>query len=671
MNSSNFASSLTDFEDESFELAESRKSCEEKLLIQNIFEEINQKSPIIISESEQIELSDAEINEIEIRKELEHSILDDLVEEETEISIEVILHNENIKDSEDALLQQQIKEELESDIEIEEKESETSTVFPIPDNISSHSSEDQHSTTSISENPPAFPQETPLKYRSMIPVQSNRKVPLPREIFETPCTRAAGKSRQEQLMYTDLKSKVDKPKKTTTTFHQDKKAVKPKQSQLARKVTTTSSTESHSEQQTKEAPKTISKKQLRLLTERLAPTTPAVNKAKENKASNEKAKYIPQTPCCSCESGIFHKLFEMSTCKKKTPEEEKPIEQPTEVQFISTKSNQMAAKKDIANICNVVGSVDRCDQDNLERIMKELRIIDKTTTEEELEMIQKEYKRCLVNEEKQIYSAKKLEAKLIDSVSLRRHRKFNVFVNHRLAINRANIKPTFQKEEEPQNSVKCSSTMQKETLNRLLATKSVEKETAEPAEKIQDHPKISKASQMILQKSQRTHDMMQMTLEERDSYLLKLRNETVQKLEETLQKEEEKELKMKPSNLGALPSFYDQIPAEKKQRTSKTTHDKNNQFKPKTISYSEFQKMKEKVYGSEPKIAGVEERVKRLRLARIERNELQQALDPRAVPAELKNMKKKRVTKKPVVESQPKEEEDIKVTDEVDNMLGI
>lgn len=96
------------------------------------------------------------------------------------------------------------------------------------------------------------------------------------------------------------------------------------------------------------------------------------------------------------------------------------------------------------------------------------------------------------------------------------------------------------------------------------------------------------------------------------------------------------------------------------------------------MSYNDFQKMKGKIYGAEPKIAGVEERIKRLRLARIERNELQEALDPRALPTELKNMKKKKnVAKKnaslssSIIQADSQADPSSETVDDVDNALGI
>ncbi|OHT14041.1 hypothetical protein TRFO_43182 [Tritrichomonas foetus] len=364
----------------------------------------------------------------------------------------------------------------------------------------------------------------------------------------------------------------------------------------------------------------------------------------------------------------------MSTIKKKPLEEEQQEEKAkvVEVQpFISAKSNQLAYRRDIANICSVVGNVDECTRDNLDRIMKELKIIDATTTEEELKHVEKEYKHCLIGEN--VYSAKKLEAKLVDSVTLRRNRKFNVFVNGKLIIARANEKAAIEQHEEEPEPVKCSSTMQKETYERLLASKPAivaEPETTqEPTTGL-----ISRGSKFILQKSHRAQEISQMSLEERDHFLTKLRDETVHKLEVALKEEEEKEMHIKPHNLGALPQFYEQLPAEVKQRATPTKKVIEEQYKPKTTSYAEFLQKKDKIFNTETKVAGVEERVKRLRLARIERNELQEALDPRALPAELKNLKKKahkkKAHKKPAPET--KTEEIVEgCTDEIDDILGI
>ena len=319
--------------------------------------------------------------------------------------------------------------------------------------------------------------------------------------------------------------------------------------------------------------------------------------------------------------------------------------------------------------------------------MKELKIVDSTTTDQELKMIEDEYSQCIVNKEKNIYSAKQLETRILDSLSLKKHRKFNIYVNRRLAIVRANEKVVIEQPEEKPEPVKCSTRMHRVTFDRLIAVKPAAPESDNQnvnditLKKEAEQVRISKASQFILQKSQRSQEIMDMPLDQRDNYLMKLRNQSIQKLEESLQLEEEKELKTKPSNLGALPKFYGQIQQELKQRSSKQSQSKKEsekESKPKKLSYNDFQKMKGKIYGAEPKIAGVEERIKRLRLARIERNELQEALDPRALPTELKNMKKKKnVAKKnaslssSIIQADSQADPSSETVDDVDNALGI
>lgn len=737
---------INEIEIESYEDIEKRKDAEDILLFKQIKEEDN-----VIFETKSVD--DESDEEIEKRKEAEEYLLKYQLEEENFDNYIDELNDEAESNEINEDLQNEI--EMEDDIDVNElllkieeeqnndfgcskesdlkgKENSAPTtepnVFPIPDCISCSSNDEKRSVTSITENENNvnIPGETPFRHKSMIPVQTGRKIPLPREIFETPSFRTQGRDKFDPHLLSEMKpkqkngsklhssipvnqgrkqilkkSKVQKNKKDSKDEKELQQPVQKKNTTQKCSVVNKKNIEEENKKVvfTKEQPpKTVSKKQLKNITERLAPITPAAGKQQATKEQPEKTvdshKSIPQTPSCTTNSDIFNRLFVMSTCKKKMPnaDEEKVEDAETEEKvqpILSAKSNHLALKKDIVKISSVVGEVDECDKANLERIMKELKIVDSTTTDEEMQMIEKEYSQCLVDKEKNIYSAKQLETRILDSISLKKHRKFNNYVNRRLAIVRANEKPVIaEKTEEKPEPVKRPTTMQRVTFDRLIAVKPNVSESDNQngsditLKKETEHVKLSKASQFILQKSQRTQEIMSMPLDQRDSYLMKKRNESIQKLEESLQQEEEKELKTKPSNLGALPRFYEQFQQEIKQRQPKQNQNKKgsekDSFKPKTMSYNDFQKMKEKIYGSEPKIAGVEERIKRLRLARIERNELQEALDPRALPTELKNIKKKKnPVKKNVnmnLSTNQEEVQDCPINehvDAVDNVLGI
>lgn len=740
LNSNESNEEIYDFEEESFEKAEERKCIEENLLSTYLFEENDQSATNQINEIELFDDFDNEtFKEIENRKEGEEILLYHQIEEENfdnyidKFDENLIKDDDEITDDIDVNeLLRQIEDEQTKDFNesVEALGIENTapnndeSIFPIPDCISCSSNDEKRSVVSITENEAQsnIPSETPFRHKSMIPVQTGRKIPLPREVFETPSFRTQGRDRFDPHLLSEMKPKQKNgsklhssipvnqgrkqlSKKTKEVNRKDPKEQKESQrSNVKRSVTMKQNTVNKkvNEEESKnvviskeQPPKTISKKQLKNLTERLAPITPSVSKQvtkEQPEATVESIKAIPQTPCCSTNSDIFNRLFVMSTCKKQIPntEEEKVEETTAEIQpIMSAKSNHLALKKDIVKISNVVGDVDECDKSNLERIMKELKIVDSTTTEDEMQMIEKEYSQCLVDTEKGVYSAKQLETRILDSISLKKHRKFDVYVNRRLAIVRANEKPVIieQPEEKPE-PVKRPTTMHRVTFDRLIAVKPAVPESDNQnvsditLKKETEQVKLSKASQSILQKSQRTQEIMNMPLDQRDNYLMKRRNESIQKLEESLQQQEEKELKVKPSNLGALPRFYEQVQQEIKQRQPKQNQNKKatekDSFKPKTMSYNDFQKMKEKIYGTEPKVAGVEERIKRLRLARIERNELQEALDPRALPSELKNLKKKKNPAKKNVNTNLSanqvENQDVTVNepaDAVDSVLGI
>ena len=576
----------------------------------------------------------------------------DLTNDSNDSDLLALLLNDNDKNSnssDDEDLENIIKEIDQSSTETNEKEE-----IKMPQKI--------EAAPVVNEN---IPQETPIKRRSMIPVQSNRKNPLPREVFETPSFKPNEPGKVDEILQSNTKPKIARNLNRESTSRRPSRLPYNRNSNRnsdARSLLNSTYCKKQNIQKTARKPNNESNMQLNS-------TTP----------SGSKANQVAKTPC-SNNNDIFNRLFEQSTIKKKNPnaeQEESELNSTRHIEvqsIISSKSNNIATKREIANISKVVGTVDECSIDNLKRILTELKIIDATTTEDEHKMIEKELKRCLIRDN--VYSAKKLEGKLVDSVTLRRSHKFNIFINNKLAIARANEKPVLEQQEEAPEPAKSSATMQKETFDRLIASKPIPVAEQEPNEQKNDKPILSRASKFILQNSQRTHEISQLPLEQRDKYLLEIRKEAIQKLEATLHEEEEKEMRVKPQNLGQLPEFYGNLPSEIKQRQNHTVIKNDEaQFKPKTISYSAFLQNKDKIFGGDKKIAGAEERIKRLRLARIERNELQEALDPRALPAELKNMKKRNTKKKSsskqVTEIVKKEEETSPCTDEIDGVLGI
>jgi hypothetical protein len=175
--------------------------------------------------------------------------------------------------------------------------------------------------------------------------------------------------------------------------------------------------------------------------------------------------------------------------------------------------------------------------------------------------------------------------------------------------------------------------MRKVTFERLVAARPA----PAPAEVV-GTPQVllSDASRRILRSSQRTKDLERMSLEERDRALLQMKTDALLKLGEALEEDERKEMQG-PSNLGALPGFYDKLPDEWKQRAPKEVAEEPESFKPKVTPYHASQKKKGRLAAKHVVPVGWQESIQRLRLARIDRNELRNTLNPRSGPMKPSN----------------------------------
>jgi hypothetical protein len=270
---------------------------------------------------------------------------------------------------------------------------------------------------------------------------------------------------------------------------------------------------------------------------------------------------------------------------------------PSTPSVISTKSMKIALRKDIAYITKVIGDRDSSTREELIDILKELSIIDATISSAEETVLLRGIDRCRGVDG--TYSAQILQRKLIESLDQGRHRRFNVLVANRFRIARANEKSVDQKNEptSPVVAAPAPVKMKKKTWERLLAAKPVAE--ALPQEETR-RSLVSEGSRRVLKKSKKSQNLQNLSLEERTEVLSKLRQEAIEKLEKELEAEELKEMQPAANlNLGEMPEFYQKIRKEKKEK-----------------------KEEEKV-------------VQRIRLGRVERNVISEALDFRSGPVKM------------------------------------
>jgi hypothetical protein len=322
----------------------------------------------------------------------------------------------------------------------------------------------------------------------------------------------------------------------------------------------------------------------------------------------------------------------------------------------------IARRHEIEKIKTVFADQEVCTREDLVTNLSDLGILDSTCSDGEMQIIDRGIDSCLLDGDR--FNAKKMKRKLLDSVTQKKQHKFHVLVNHKLLIARANDKavlPVVQEDIVAETPAK----MHKVTFERLVAARP----TAVPAEVI-DAPQVvmSHASRRILRSSQRTKDLERMSLEERDRALLQIKTEALQKLGEAREEDERKEMQA-PANLGAMPEFYDRIPDEWKQRAPREVAEEPESFRPKVIPYHEYQKKKERLAAKQAMPVGWEESVQRLRLARLDRNELRDALNPRSGPMKVPQQGRYSEWKKNV--GRPEKKVKFVGTDAVDAALGI
>lgn len=477
-----------------------------------------------------------------------------------------------------------------------------------------------------------IPNMTPSSRKSMIPCKHHAS----KEVFETPCNKMNSSHfnaknttiRKENSSISNQMKSIQTPSCHNVNGQRQYELFmeRAQMTEIRRKKIK----DEMEQQEVYPTTKKLSKKEIQAITDRLAPKISAHHRSENDDQKFELNQKIPQTPS-SKNSKVFNRLYEMSTCKKADPNEAEEELSKTQT-LIGTRSNFLAIKKDIEKINEIFDNKDICTEDEMFDLLISLKILDKTTiSDKNMEMLTKIIHTCAIKGDQGKYNAQKMKNKLILAIQGTKHHKFQNFVNAQMAIARANEKNAIAEKNDQDiiqemDEFHSKSKLSKETLDRLLAPKISTQQSKEISQK--QESLISKRSEEILKHSQRANYLMGKTLEERSLIFEQEKGEAVEKMAK-IEKEKEEESMKSNVHLGSLPEFYDKLPEE-----IKTRKDHKEQVKIENVrksSYEEFKKMKSKLLAPKPKPTGWEKTVQRMRLGRIERNEIQEALDFRAV----------------------------------------
>jgi len=538
-----------------------------------------------------------------------------------------------------------------------------SCLVPCPDIIDESFEQSQKEN-----NPNLSNMETPSKRQSLIPTRSTvKKQKAVRESFETPNLKMS-KERLEQLFQSGIRKSSNLEVEQTPS----KKLTK---SELSKFIKRSNDVDEQRKQKQEKLKKTqeekvnqeisntnrkISKKKIKELTERLSSQTPSSKKFE--------SEIPPKTPCQ--DPLVFQRLYIQSTCKKaQCDDDKKEIASTT---LLSNKSELIVMKKSIKKINDAFENISICEYSSIIKILENLYIIDSSTNESEMEIIKKVLEKCKSSDS--LYDGQILRSKMIKACKNKKCSKFTSLINTRLSLARANEKTYYEIPEEVEEPIKVPKTMHRETFDRLLSTKPVPQQTEEQEEILLTNM-LSEASKQILNTSERTKSICKLSIEEREKILGQKKGEELSKLEKELQEELEKELQQKPQNLGIIPEYLDSMPIESRKRTKKDNDQlEEPSFRPKVNAYEDYQR-KSAIQSKIAKPSGWEESIERMRLGRLERNEMQMALDIRAPMQPTKNTnltlwkKKVHKTKKPeLIRSSIQSHEN---TEALDSILGL
>lgn len=561
--------------------------------------------------------------------------------------------------------------------------------FPLPDNFDEQSdSQNEEENISPKQNADLnqLPQMTPVHRHSMIPISSCRRN-YNCQTFETPNVRQSTHIFDE-LYQSSVKKRKEHVVQVKETPSKITKSEFNEFLNRSNQVTKNRLLDSQRKQQEREKEENemressrvykhivMNKKEIRELTERLTSQTPnpkARARSMRNDVLNSQTpktvkkhnQIPPKTPCPNRDPEVFKRLYEESTQKKK---DDSPKIKRKSKSFMSSKSLSYTNHYEISKINSVFEGIDECSKESILEFCKKLSIIDKVTDDNKMSIIEKEIEKCLLHDN--VYSLKAFKDKVIEAVTKNVHTKFHIFVKKQFYISQFNQKEIIKK---PKVEESKHTVMKKETFQRLLAPKVVYKK-----EKVSEQAPvqlISKGSQNILNKSDDKMNIQGMDFLERCKYYEEVRHQSIKKLEEERIEKENEKMQKSQLKLGVMPKFYSRMPVEKEEITvgERPQEKHENELMPKEISNEKSIKGKSHVLLT-LKPNGWDESVRRIRLGRLERNELLNALDIRAAPVKntklrnyLRNNKSKKQETKKYIDTSA----DIN-TNEVDEVLGI
>jgi hypothetical protein len=385
-----------------------------------------------------------------------------------------------------------------------------------------------------------------------------------------------------------------------------------------------------------------------------------IGTTKSKKSGIPRPSTVPQTPAPSGKA--FKKLFKQSTCKKKMalPEADEGSTDSGQ-SSINSRSIQLAVRHEITKIKTVFSDREFCSRSELEEMLRDLAILDSSCCKQETELLNRHIDECRIDDDR--FDAVKMQTKLLNAVTGKSQHKFGLLVSCKLLIVRANGKATLP-------VIETTAKMCRVTFDQLVEPKPIvpQTKTAEEVSQVG----LSDAPERILRASQRIKDIEKLPLEERDRVLREMKNDAIQKLELARVEEERREMQP-PTNLGEMPEFYGRLPDHVKQRAPKEVPEVEETFRPKLTPYSEYRKKQERLSAKEVVPVGWEESVQRIRLARLDRNQIQEALNLRSGPVKISQQSRYAEWRRSQIEQEreKKVKEESIDQDAVDAALGI
>lgn len=319
---------------------------------------------------------------------------------------------------------------------------------------------------------------------------------------------------------------------------------------------------------------------------------------------------------------VFSRLYTQSTQKRELllAEECEEIELGKPRVFISEKSNSIVTKSFAKRVNDAFGDSSNKTLDEVVEILMDLNIIEKNDpfSEEILDGILEKSK----NDDDKTYDSDKVKNVLTEYITQNSQTKIGKLISLRFSaarLGREKVIRTNEGDDPEECERKPGNKLHKETLSRLMTFRShIPEQNVEPKKK-QTHF-ISEQSKRLLEGSKLSKNIANSTVGDRDIARISRREEMLNKMRKEKERKEMEEKKKRPQNLGLLPSFYAEIPEDKKKRS--VVHEKVEEpsFKPKINSYEEFEKRKEKMRRSDFVPKGWENAIERIKMGHLERN---------------------------------------------------